>query len=208
MVRRTDVCDNYLETATTQVRNDNIPDLKQICTATNHPAKSHPRKPAKYRSQSTARRRQACSRRKQIRLLINSYHYLQLECRCLHWMPLPGRWAEPATAEQVRRVHGRVVEVSTHRTHESALPCRCSGRHRLVHARRTVRHRSCGCRGRPILAGQGCYPSLDRVFLGAWRGLAGGSDLHVGHPRPAADILDIWRPGDAAYDSDGDLPAK
>lgn len=55
---------------------------------------------------------------------------------------------------------------------------------------------------------QGCYPSLDRVFLGAWRGLAGGADLHVAHPILAVDILDIWRPGDDAYDSIGGLPAN
>lgn len=55
---------------------------------------------------------------------------------------------------------------------------------------------------------QGCYPSLDRVFLGAWRGLAGGCDLHVDQPVPAADVLEIWRPGHPAYDAIRDLPAS
>lgn len=55
---------------------------------------------------------------------------------------------------------------------------------------------------------QGCYPSLDRVFLGAWRGLAGGATLHVAHPVAPTHILDIWRPGDDAYDSIAELPAR
>jgi hypothetical protein len=55
---------------------------------------------------------------------------------------------------------------------------------------------------------QGCYPSLDRLFLGSWRGLAGGSDLHVAHPIPGTNILEIWQSGDSAYGAISNLPSS
>jgi hypothetical protein len=53
---------------------------------------------------------------------------------------------------------------------------------------------------------QACSPGLARLMLAEWRGMHAGADLFHPYPIPGPDVLQIWQPGDARYDTIPGLP--